>query len=65
MKAPKKIVRIFNRILKLPEETFVYPAHDYKGNKFSTIGDEKKNNTRLKVNSPDQYVELMNNCLSK
>ena len=52
---------IFNRILKLPEETFVYPAHDYKGNKFSTIGDEKKNNPRLKVNSPDQYVELMNN----
>ena len=52
---------IFNRILKLPEETFVYPAHDYKGNKVSTIGDEKKKNPRLKVNSPDQYVELMNN----
>ena len=52
---------LFNRILKLPEETFVYPAHDYKGNKVSTIGDEKKKNPRLKVNSPDQYVELMNN----
>ena len=33
---------LFNRILKLPEKTFVYPAHDYKGNRVSTIGDEKK-----------------------
>ncbi len=52
---------LFNRILKLPEEILVYPAHDYKGKKVSTIGDEKKNNPRLKVKSPDQYVELMNN----
>jgi len=52
---------LFNRILKLPEEIFVYPAHDYKGKKFSTIGDEKKNNPRLKVKSSDEYAELMNN----
>jgi len=52
---------LFNRILKLSEEILVYPAHDYKGKKVSTIGDEKKNNPRLKVKSPDQYVELMNN----
>ena len=52
---------IFDRILKLPEKTFVYPAHDYKGNKVSTIGKEKKNNPRLKVKSSDQYAELMNN----
>ena len=52
---------LFNRILKLPEKTLVYPAHDYKGNKVSTIGNEKKNNPRLKVNSPNQYAELMNN----
>ena len=52
---------LFNRILKLPESTFVYPAHDYKGKKVSTIGDEKKNNPRLKVDSVDQYTELMNN----
>ena len=51
---------LFDRILKLPEKTFVYPAHDYKGNKVSTIGEEKKNNPRLKVKSPDQYAELMN-----
>ena len=52
---------LFDRILKLPEKTFVYPAHDYKGNKVSTIGAEKKNNPRLRVKSPNQYAELMNN----
>ncbi len=52
---------LFNRILKLPENTFVYPAHDYKGKKVSTIGDEKRNNPRLKVDSVNQYAELMNN----
>ena len=51
---------LFDRILKLPEKTLVYPAHDYKGKKVSTIGDEKKNNPRLKVKSADQYAELMN-----
>ncbi len=52
---------IFNKLLKLPEETIVYPAHDYKGKKFSRIIDEKNNNPRLQVNSPDEYVEIMNN----
>ncbi len=52
---------LFNRILKLPEKTLVYPAHDYKGNKVSTIGNEKKNNPRLQVNSVEQYTEIMNN----
>ena len=52
---------LFNRILKLPEKTFVYPAHDYNGNKVSTIGQQKNKNPRLQVKSVDQYVELMNN----
>ena len=52
---------IFNKLLKLPEETFLYPAHDYKGEKVSTIGKEKKQNPRLQVNSVDEYVEIMNN----
>ena len=52
---------IFNKLLKLPEETLVYPAHDYKGKKFSKIIDEKKNNPRLQVNSPNEYAEIMNN----
>jgi len=52
---------IFNKLLKLPEETFLYPAHDYKGEKVSTIGKEKKHNPRLQVKSVDEYVEIMNN----
>src|SRR3982075_102709 len=52
---------IFNRLLKLPEETLVYPAHDYKGETVSTIGEEKAFNPRLQVKSIDEYVELMNN----
>ena len=52
---------IFNKLLKLPDETFLYPAHDYKGEKVSTIGKEKRQNPRLQVNSVDEYVELMSN----
>jgi glyoxylase-like metal-dependent hydrolase (beta-lactamase superfamily II)/rhodanese-related sulfurtransferase len=52
---------IFNRLLRLPEETMVFPAHDYKGDTVSTIGEEKLFNPRLKVKSMDEYAELMNN----
>jgi glyoxylase-like metal-dependent hydrolase (beta-lactamase superfamily II) len=37
---------LFGKLLKLPEETLVYPAHDYNGKKHSTIGNEKNNNPR-------------------
>ncbi len=52
---------LFNKLLKLPEKTLVYPAHDYNGKKFSSIENEKKNNPRLQVSSPDQYAEIMDN----
>src|SRR5689334_267748 len=52
---------IFNRLLKLPEETLVFPAHDYKGDTVSTIGEEKRHNPRLQVKSVDEYIELMAN----
>jgi sulfur dioxygenase len=51
---------IFNKLLKLPDATFVFPAHDYKGDTVSTIGEEKLFNPRLKVKSMDEYAELMN-----
>jgi sulfur dioxygenase len=51
---------IFNKLLKLPDETMVCPAHDYKGETVSTIGEEKAFNPRLQVKSLDQYVDLMN-----
>jgi len=51
---------IFDRLLTLPEETLVYPGHDYKGDTVSTIGEEKAFNPRLQVDSVEQYVEIMN-----
>ena len=52
---------LFNKLLKLPENTLVYPAHDYNGKKFSTIEKEKNNNPRLQVDSKEQYAEIMEN----
>ena len=52
---------IFNKLLKLPEKTLLYPAHDYNGKKVSSIGNEKKFNPRLQVNSENEYEEIMNN----
>lgn len=51
---------LFDKLLKLPDETLVYPAHDYKGDTVSTIGEEKACNPRLQVNSENEYVDLMN-----
>ena len=52
---------LFNKLLKLPKETLVYPAHDYNGKKYSTIENEKNNNPRLQVSSKEQYAEIMDN----
>jgi len=52
---------LFDKILKLPEKTLVYPAHDYNGKKYSTIENEKNNNPRLQVKSAEEYAEIMNN----
>ena len=52
---------IFNKLLKLPDETLVYPGHDYKGDTVSTIGEEKAFNPRLKVESKKEYVKIMDN----
>jgi sulfur dioxygenase len=52
---------IFNKLLKLPTDTLVFPAHDYKGDTVSTIGEETACNPRLQVKSVDEYVDLMSN----
>jgi len=52
---------LFNKLLKLPKKTLVYPAHDYNGKKNSTIENEKNNNPRLQVSSKEEYAEIMNN----
>jgi glyoxylase-like metal-dependent hydrolase (beta-lactamase superfamily II)/rhodanese-related sulfurtransferase len=47
------------RLMSLPEDTLVFPAHDYKGDSVSTIGEEKTYNPRLQVKGPDEYEALM------
>jgi len=52
---------LFNKLLKLPEKTLVFPAHDYNGEKNSTIENERNNNPRLQVSSKEEYAEIMDN----
>jgi glyoxylase-like metal-dependent hydrolase (beta-lactamase superfamily II)/rhodanese-related sulfurtransferase len=52
---------LFGKLLRLPDDTLVFPAHDYKGDTVSTIGEEKRYNPRLQVKSIDDYVTLMAN----
>ena len=51
---------LFNKLLKLPENTLVYPAHDYEGRTVSTIYEEKRFNPRLQVSSREAYIDQMN-----
>ena len=52
---------LFNKLLKLPNKTLVFPAHDYNDKKYSTIENEKNNNPRLQVKSAEEYAEIMDN----
>ena len=52
---------LINKLLKLPEKTLGYPAHDYNGKKYSTIENEKNHNPRLQVKSAEEYAEIMSN----
>ena len=51
---------LFNKLLTLPEDTLVYPAHDYAGQTCSSIGEEKRHNPRLQVKSRQAYIDQMN-----
>jgi len=50
---------LFDRVLALPDDTLVYPGHDYRGNTVSTIGEERRHNPRLQVSSAAEYAALM------
>ncbi len=54
---------ITKKLFTLPDDTLLYPAHDYRGNTYSTIGDEKKHNPRIAGKTRDQYVALMNSIV--
>ena len=51
---------LFNKLLRLPEDTLVYPGHDYHGRRVSTIGEEKSTNPRLAGKSREEFVQIMN-----
>lgn len=59
--ASQQYYSLFAKLLTLPDNTRIYPAHDYKGWTSSTIGEEKAHNPRLQVHSEAEYVALMNN----
>lgn len=51
---------LFNKLLVLPEDTLVYPAHDYEGRTCSSIGEEIRHNPRLQLGSRQAYIDQMN-----
>ena len=50
---------LFTKVLTLPDETLVYPAHDYKGDTVSTIAEEKAFNPRLQLSTANEYAKIM------
>lgn len=50
---------ITGRLFTLPEDTLVYPGHDYKGRRVSTIGEEQATNPRLAGRSRAEFIRLM------
>lgn len=51
---------LFGKLLRLPENTLVYPAHDYNGMTVSTIGEEIRHNPRLQAKDKQAYIDMMN-----
>lgn len=58
---PGKLYDSLQTLLALPEQTLVFPAHDYRGQSHSSIGDEKRHNPKLAGRSRHSFITLMNN----
>jgi sulfur dioxygenase len=54
---------VTQKLFTLPDDTLVYPAHDYRGHTVSTIGEEKQFNSRFTGRNRQQFIEFMNNLL--
>ncbi|QSQ21239.1 MBL fold metallo-hydrolase [Pyxidicoccus parkwayensis] len=50
---------ITGRLFTLPDDTVVYPGHDYAGHALSTIGEEKRHNPRLAGRTREDFVTFM------
>ena len=59
--AAEQYASLFDQLLTLPDNTWVYPGHDYKGWAVSTIAEEKAYNPRLQVKDVAEYIALMGN----
>jgi sulfur dioxygenase len=59
--AGKQYDSITGALFKLPDDTLVFPAHDYRGNHCSTIGQEKTSNPRIAGHTRAEYINIMNN----
>jgi hypothetical protein len=46
--------------MELPDDTLVFPSHDYKGRQASTIGRERAQNARVRIESPEAFIDVMN-----
>ena len=57
----KQYNSIFAKLFLLPEQTLIYPGHDYNGMTVSSLGEEKIHNLRLQVETVEEYENLMNN----
>ncbi|HSF71139.1 MAG TPA: MBL fold metallo-hydrolase, partial [Methylotenera sp.] len=51
---------IQNKIFSLPDETLIYPGHDYNGRRVSSVAQEKLSNSRLAGKSLQEFVQIMN-----
>jgi sulfur dioxygenase len=52
---------VTEKLFTLPDDTLVYPGHDYKGQTVSTIGEEKKFNPRFVGKDRESFIDMMNN----
>jgi len=52
---------IFGKLLTLPDDTLIFPGHDYNGMTVSTVAEERAFNPRLQVSSPEEYAKIMDN----
>jgi sulfur dioxygenase len=58
--SPAQLFDSITRVLfALPDDTVVYPGHDYRGRTVSTIGEERRFNPRLAGKSREQFVSIM------
>ena len=52
---------ITEKLFRLDDQVLVYPGHDYKGRRVSSVGEEKQFNARVAGKSREEFIAIMNN----